>query len=156
MCLQCSGDKADEIADDAPAESEEDGVAGALLSQKKVLDGGLSLARLGCLSGWDDMGDEAGCGGWVGEGVADVVVKGVGKEREVEGCDVGVCDEDVRRCRERREEGSRDVVVEVESAVDRVFAEDGDLMHVGDVSERGEGYLYPNLGFTHPDPGFLI
>ena len=71
------------------------------------------------------MGDEAGCGGGVGEGVADAGVEGVGEEGEVEGGDVGVGDDNVGGGGEVCEDGACDVVVEVESAVDRVSAEDG-------------------------------
>ena len=77
------------------------------------------------------MGDEAGCGGGVGEGVADAGVEGVGEEGEVEGGDVGVGDDDVGGGGEVCEDGVCDVVVEVESAVDRVSAEDGDRVHSG-------------------------
>ena len=59
---QGSGDEADEIADDASTECK-DSVPGALLHYEKVFDGGLSLARLGRLTGWDDMGNEVECSG---------------------------------------------------------------------------------------------
>lgn len=70
------------------------------------------------------MGEEARCGGWVRECVADVGVESVSEEGEVERCDVGVGDEDVGVGGEGGEEGVSDVVVEVESAVDGVSAED--------------------------------
>ena len=124
--VQGGCDVANEIADDTASEGEEDGAAGALLGEEKVLDGGLALAGLCCLAGGDDMGDEAGCGGRIGERVADVRGEGVGEEGEVERGDVGVGDEDVCVCGEGGEEGLRDVRVEVEAAVDGVLAEDGD------------------------------
>lgn len=55
-------------------------------------------------------------------------VECVGEEGKVERGDVGVGDEDVGGGGERGEEGACDVVVEVEAAVDGVFAEDGDLV----------------------------
>lgn len=81
------------------------------------------------------MGDEAGCGGGIGEGVADVCVEGVVEELEVERRDVCVCDEDVCGGGECSEEGACDVVVEVESTVDRVSAEDGDRVHWSSFSQ---------------------
>jgi hypothetical protein len=72
------------------------------------------------------MGDEAGRGGRVGEGVADACVEGAGDEGKVERGDVGVGDEDVGSGGEGADDGVCDVLVDVESAVDRVFPEDGD------------------------------
>ena len=91
------------------------------------------------------MGDEAGCGGRVWVSDADVLVEGVDEEVKVEGSDVGVGDEDVRRGGEGCDEGGCDVVVEVESTVNRVPAKDGDLTQthcrlVTSIKERG--YLY--------------
>ena len=133
MYAQSCCDEADEIADDTASEGDEDRVAGALLSEEKVLDGGLALARLCCLAWGDDMGDEARRGDRIGERVADVGVEGVVEEREVKWCDVGVGDEDVCVGGEVREEGACDVRVQMKPAVDGVFAEDGDRMEGHDL-----------------------
>lgn len=82
------------------------------------------------------MGDEARCGGWIGKCVVYMLVERVGKEMEVEGCDVGVGNEDVGGCGEGGEEGGCDVVVEVKPTVDGVSTEDGDLVHICQVGCR--------------------
>ena len=121
------------------------------MREEKVLDGGLAVARLGGLAGGDDMGDEAGCRRRVGEGGADGGVEGVGEEGEVERGDVGVGDEDVGGGGDVGEDGVCDVVVEAESAVDRVSAEDGDRVHgAGDLS------LHPPGICTEPGIPLLI
>lgn len=86
------------------------------------------------------MGEEARCGGWVGEGVADVCAECVCEEGEVERCDVCVGDEDVGVGGEISEEGVCDVVVEVESAVNAVSAEDGDLVRRHGYSDVSRSY----------------
>lgn len=68
------------------------------------------------------MGEEAG------GAIADVGGECVVETSEIERGDVCVGDEDVCVCGERRCEGASDVVVEVKSTVNGVFAEDVDRM----------------------------
>lgn len=106
-------DEASEIADDAAAQSEQDGVAGASLFEQPVLDLGLGLARLGAFAGRQEVREEA------------LARKTALKVVEIERSDVGVGDEDIAGRGAGFKQRVADVFDEPEANVDAVFAQDG-------------------------------
>ena len=125
---QSSGNKADEIANNTPSKSQNNGVTSASILEQEVLDLGLSFAAFAGLARRDDMSQET-------SGIIRRSSQGVGKRRfkrsKVETSYTSVGDENIGRCREVGEDSLGDVWSQVEATMNGVFSEDGDLGQIG-------------------------
>ena len=133
---QGSGDKADEISDNATSEGKDNSVPGAGIDEEEVFDLCLAFSRFYRLSGRDSVGEESRLG--VGESGAEFRVE----SGKIETGDIGVGDKDVGGGWESFEDCLDNIWHEMESTVDGLLAEDGDLLYVdhGGLGEKtGEG-----------------
>lgn len=126
--LQGGGNKANEVANNTSSESKDHSVASARILEQEVLDLRLSFATFAGLTRWDNMSQET-------SGIIRRSSQSVGKRRfkrsKVESSYTSVGDEHIGRRRKVGEDSLGNVRRQMETAVNGVFSEDGDLSQIG-------------------------